>query len=74
MITVVSALAIIVEDCWGVAAYWKFNDVSHIEVCLILYLLFKFNKMDFFANNQTYECFFAAGWGDQFMFIFPGLV
>lgn len=27
--------------------------------------------MDFFANNQTYECFFAAGWGDQYMFIFP---
>ncbi len=27
--------------------------------------------MDFHANNQTYECFFAAGWGDQFMFIFP---
>jgi CubicO group peptidase (beta-lactamase class C family) len=26
---------------------------------------------DFHANNQTYECFFAAGWGDQFMFIFP---
>ena len=27
--------------------------------------------MDFFANNKKYECFFAAGWGDQFMFIFP---
>jgi len=27
--------------------------------------------MDFHANNQSYECFFAAGWGDQFMFIFP---
>ena len=27
--------------------------------------------MDFFANNQTYECFFAAGAGDQYMFIFP---
>jgi CubicO group peptidase (beta-lactamase class C family) len=29
--------------------------------------------MDFHANNQSYECFFAAGWGDQFMFIFPNL-
>ena len=27
--------------------------------------------MNFFANNQSYKCFFAAGWGDQFMFIFP---
>jgi len=27
--------------------------------------------MDFHANNQTYKCVFAAGWGDQFMFIFP---
>lgn len=27
--------------------------------------------MNFQANNQTYECFFAAGWGDQYMFIFP---
>ena len=27
--------------------------------------------MDFQANNQTYNCFFAAGWGDQYMFIFP---
>jgi len=27
--------------------------------------------MDFHANDRTYECFFAAGWGDQFMFIFP---
>ncbi len=28
--------------------------------------------MDFHANNQTYDCFFAAGAGDQYMFIFPG--
>ncbi len=28
--------------------------------------------MDFHANNKTYPCFFAAGWGDQYMFIFPG--
>ncbi|MFC2098474.1 serine hydrolase domain-containing protein [Bacteroidota bacterium] len=27
--------------------------------------------MDSQANNQSYECFFAAGWGDQYMFIFP---
>jgi len=27
--------------------------------------------MDFYANDQTYECFCAAGWGDQYMFIFP---
>ena len=27
--------------------------------------------MDFQANGQTYDCFFAAGWGDQYMFIFP---
>ena len=27
---------------------------------------------DFHANNKTYPCFFAAGWGDQYMFIFPG--
>lgn len=27
--------------------------------------------MDFHANNITYPCFFAAGWGDQYMFIFP---
>jgi len=27
--------------------------------------------MDFQANDQTYRCFFAAGWGDQYMFIFP---
>ena len=27
--------------------------------------------MDLQANNQTYNCFFAAGWGDQYMFIFP---
>lgn len=27
--------------------------------------------MDFEANGQTYECFFAAGWGDQYMFVFP---
>jgi CubicO group peptidase (beta-lactamase class C family) len=27
--------------------------------------------MDFRANNQSYHCFFAAGWGDQYMFIFP---
>jgi CubicO group peptidase (beta-lactamase class C family) len=27
--------------------------------------------MDFHANNQRYECFFAAGWGDQYMFVFP---
>lgn len=28
--------------------------------------------MDFRANNKTYPCYFAAGWGDQYMFIFPG--
>ena len=28
-------------------------------------------RMDFWANNQSYDCFFAAGWGDQFMFVFP---
>lgn len=27
--------------------------------------------MDFHANDHTYECFFAAGWGDQYMFILP---
>jgi len=27
--------------------------------------------MDFRVNGQTFPCFFAAGWGDQFMFIFP---
>ena len=27
--------------------------------------------MDMQANNHTYNCFFAAGWGDQYMFIFP---
>ena len=27
--------------------------------------------MDFQVNSKTYDCFFAAGWGDQFMFIFP---
>lgn len=29
--------------------------------------------MDFQANERTYNCFFAAGWGDQYMFIFPDL-
>lgn len=28
--------------------------------------------MDFQANGRTYDCFFAAGWGDQYMFVFPG--
>jgi CubicO group peptidase (beta-lactamase class C family) len=28
--------------------------------------------MDFHAGNKTWPCFFAAGWGDQYMFIFPG--
>ena len=27
--------------------------------------------MDFHINSQIYDCFFAAGWGDQFIFIFP---
>jgi CubicO group peptidase (beta-lactamase class C family) len=27
--------------------------------------------MDFQAGNISYDCFFAAGWGDQYMFIFP---
>ena len=27
--------------------------------------------MDFNAGGQEYHCFFAAGWGDQYMFIFP---
>lgn len=26
---------------------------------------------DFQANSHTYNSFFAAGWGDQYMFIFP---
>ena len=33
---------------------------------------YKWWIMDFHANNKTYPCFFAAGWGDQYMFIFPG--
>jgi len=28
--------------------------------------------MDFNVNEKTYNCFFAAGWGDQYMFVFPG--
>ena len=27
--------------------------------------------MDFHTSNITYPCFFAAGWGDQYMFVFP---
>lgn len=27
--------------------------------------------IDFQVNGQEYDCFFAAGWGDQYMFIFP---
>lgn len=27
--------------------------------------------MDFNANGQVYNTFFAAGWGDQYMFVFP---
>jgi CubicO group peptidase (beta-lactamase class C family) len=27
---------------------------------------------DFQANDHTYNSYFAAGWGDQYMFIFPG--
>jgi CubicO group peptidase (beta-lactamase class C family) len=27
----------------------------------------------FKVNGEFYKCFFAAGWGDQFMFIIPGL-
>jgi CubicO group peptidase (beta-lactamase class C family) len=27
--------------------------------------------MDFHANNRTYSSFLAAGWGDQYMFVFP---
>ena len=26
---------------------------------------------DFLANDHTYNSYFAAGWGDQYMFIFP---
>lgn len=26
---------------------------------------------DFDADGKTYDCFYAAGWGDQYMFIFP---
>lgn len=26
---------------------------------------------DFQANGRTYNSFFAAGWGDQYMFVFP---
>ena len=29
--------------------------------------------MDFQAGQQSYDCFFAAGWGDQYIFIFPEL-
>lgn len=28
--------------------------------------------MDYRVGGQTYDCFFAAGWGDQYIFIFPG--
>ncbi|RPH34191.1 MAG: class C beta-lactamase-related serine hydrolase [Bacteroidales bacterium] len=28
---------------------------------------------EFSVNGITQECFFAAGWGDQYMFIIPGL-
>jgi len=28
--------------------------------------------MNFNNGNITYPCFFAAGWGDQYMFVFPG--
>ena len=28
--------------------------------------------MDYRVGGQTYACFFAAGWGDQYIFIFPG--
>jgi CubicO group peptidase (beta-lactamase class C family) len=27
--------------------------------------------MDYQANGRSYECFFAAGWGDQYIFVFP---
>ena len=27
--------------------------------------------MEFHINSQIYDCFFAAGWGDQYIFIFP---
>jgi CubicO group peptidase (beta-lactamase class C family) len=27
--------------------------------------------MDYAANGQIYDCFFAAGWGDQYIFVFP---
>jgi len=27
--------------------------------------------MDFQVNGQIYDCFFAAGWGDQYIFIIP---
>jgi CubicO group peptidase (beta-lactamase class C family) len=27
--------------------------------------------MDFHANSKTYPCFMAAGWGGQYMFVFP---
>lgn len=30
-------------------------------------------RMNFSANGKTYPCFFAAGWGGQYMFIFPEL-
>ena len=26
---------------------------------------------DFSVSGNTYHCFYAAGWGDQYMFIFP---
>lgn len=28
--------------------------------------------IDFHANNKTYPCCMAAGWGDQYMLVFPG--
>ncbi|MFC2086138.1 serine hydrolase domain-containing protein [Bacteroidota bacterium] len=28
---------------------------------------------DFHTGGHTYECFFAAGWGEQYMFVFPEL-
>ncbi|HUX55986.1 MAG TPA: serine hydrolase [Bacteroidales bacterium] len=29
--------------------------------------------MNYIVNGVSYKCFFAAGWGDQYMFIIPGL-
>ncbi|MEZ5020157.1 MAG: serine hydrolase [Bacteroidales bacterium] len=29
--------------------------------------------IDFHSNNRTYDCYMAAGWGGQYMLVFPGM-